>query len=211
MKWPDLVNNLLHYAAFIFLLFVWGYLVKSGLAQQPGGAQLLLAVQGAVGGLGFIKGSLAIANRRQPPQALPPPAPGNDQAGFARPQLLGLLGVLGLGLAALSACQLPPASTSTATPLTAASQAESQYQAAMSYHNAVCMGWSVAYQAALALRQAGAASPTLTQQVNANEQVLNTACSPPFPTTAAAVTTQATQVATEVGLIEYILKKENAK
>lgn len=105
----------------------------------------------------------------------------------------------------LAACALPPATTSVAP--TGAPAAAQQYQAAMAAHDNACQLWSSAFSAALALRQAHQASPTLVQQINTLDPVLTPACEPPFPSTAAAVTAQTTQVMTSVGLLEYLTKE----
>ncbi len=205
MKWPDVMNNLLHYVAFGALGLGWYYVATQPIAATPAGGQLILAIQGAMATVAGVKGVKALRGSLSQPVGNAPP---NQQAGFARPQLLGLVGALGLVTAMVAGCAgLSTQGPTTQGPVTAASQAQQSYLQAMTAHNNACGAWEAVYQTATQIRASGHASPTLIQQIDLLSSQLNPPCSPPFPKTAAEITAQTTQVLASVGILETIVKE----
>lgn len=84
--------------------------------------------------------------------------------------------------------------------------APQQLLAAQQARNTACGAWSGVFSAALAIRQAGQASPTLIQQINLADSQLTPVCRSPLPNTVSAIQAQTTQVMTSVGILEYLTK-----
>lgn len=110
--------------------------------------------------------------------------------------------VAALSALTLGACALAPTTTSGPAP-TAAQQLASAQLA----RNAACQIWSTTFQAALAARQAGIASPTLIQQINIGDAQFTPVCTSPLPTDLPTLQQQTIQVMASVGTMELLLKE----
>ncbi len=109
---------------------------------------------------------------------------------------------LTLGLI-LCGCTLPPQSTAPATP----AQTQTKLLKAQDARNTACASWNTYFQLALRLKEAHQASPTLIQQTSLLDQTVTPVCTSPLPTDLNTLTAQTSQVLTNVGLLEYLVKE----
>lgn len=104
---------------------------------------------------------------------------------------------------ALGACAMAPTSATPPTP----AQAQAKLLQAQDARNTACASWNTYFQLALKLREANQASPTLVQQTNLLDQTVTPVCTSPLPTDLTTLTAQTSQVLTNVGLLEYLVKE----